>query len=144
MREGTITGARALYEESLALRREIGDKWGIGSSLHNLAFIAWGRGDYQGARALFEESLALRREIGDKYAISITLSQLGDMIQEQGDYTGARALHEECLALRREIGNKVGIAESNFSLRMWNGSRGTTQGHGLCSRKAGPGTGDWA
>src|SRR5436190_83325 len=62
--EGDYAAARALHEESLALKREIGDKWGISYSLNNLGIVAAGQGDYTAARALFEESLALKRELG--------------------------------------------------------------------------------
>src|SRR5579871_6424352 len=61
--------ARALYEESLAIRRELGDKNGIADSLSNLGEMAKEQGDYAAARALYEESLAIRRELGDKYGI---------------------------------------------------------------------------
>ena len=76
--------ARSLYEESLALSRELGDKKGMASSLGNLAIIAHQQGASDVAGAFQEESLALRRELGDKQDIASSLNNLGLMSQEAG------------------------------------------------------------
>jgi predicted ATPase/class 3 adenylate cyclase/Tfp pilus assembly protein PilF len=110
--QGEYVAARSLYEESLALRRELGDKLGIAASLNNLALVAQQQGDYDTARSLLEESLALRRELGDKLGIALSLGNLGNVAQQQGDYDTARSLDEESLALLRELGDKLGIASS--------------------------------
>ncbi len=102
--------ARAFHEESLALRRTIGDRVGIATSLNNLGNVATKNGDHEGARVLYEESLALRRELGDRWGIAMSLDNLGIVASNQGDCAGARALHEESLALRRELGDRGGIA----------------------------------
>src|SRR5205823_2678594 len=64
--QGDLEAARALFEESLTIRREQGTKDGIAWSLSGLGWTAGDQGDYGTARALFEESLATFREIGDK------------------------------------------------------------------------------
>jgi predicted ATPase/DNA-binding SARP family transcriptional activator/Tfp pilus assembly protein PilF len=107
---GDYDAAHTLHEESLALRRELGDKLGIAYTLTNLGIVAWSQGDYAAARGLYEESLALKRELGDKLGISYSLNNLGTVTREQGDYATARTLYEESLALRRELGDKLGIA----------------------------------
>ena len=65
--------AQALYEESLALRRELGDRGGMSLSLGNLGDVAVAEGNYASARALFEESLALRRALGDRRGLFMLL-----------------------------------------------------------------------
>jgi predicted ATPase/transcriptional regulator with XRE-family HTH domain/Tfp pilus assembly protein PilF len=110
--QGDYTRAVALHEESLALRRELGDEWGIAASLNNLAIVACEQGDYTRGTALNQEALAMRRELGDMRGIAISLNNLGLVASDQGDYTRAIALHEESLALTREMGNKVSIATS--------------------------------
>src|SRR5262249_7586492 len=63
------TTARSLYEESLAIRRALGDRLGVADSLRNLGSVASDQGDYAAARSLYEESLAIRRELGTVRAL---------------------------------------------------------------------------
>jgi tetratricopeptide (TPR) repeat protein len=105
--QGDLTQAAARYEESLGLRRELGDTGGIASSLNNLGKVA---GDLGRAAALYEEALALYREQGDHRGSAEALSNLGLVAVRQGDPARAAALHEEALRLHRELGNTEGIA----------------------------------
>ena len=59
--QGDYPAARALHEESLAIRRELGHRPGIGASLGNLGNVAFNQGDYPASTALQEQSLAIRR-----------------------------------------------------------------------------------
>jgi non-specific serine/threonine protein kinase len=110
--QGDYPAARALYEESLAIRRELGDRSGMAGSLGNLGNVALEQGDYRAARALQEQSLAIKRELGDRTGMSISLSDLGEVALYQGDYPAARALYEESLPIARELGHRYGIAVS--------------------------------
>jgi predicted ATPase len=114
--QGDYGTARTLYEESLAIRRELGDKLGIAASLGNLGVMAYEQGDYGAARTLYEEGLAIRRELGDKLGIAASLGNLGVVAFYQGDYGAARTLDEESLAIQRELGDKGGIANSLICL----------------------------
>jgi predicted ATPase/DNA-binding winged helix-turn-helix (wHTH) protein len=113
--QGDYPAARALDEESLAIRRELGDRRGISDSLNNLGTVAVEQGDHPTARALFEECLAIQRELGDRFGITVSLNNLGYVVLNQGDYPAARALHEESLAIGRELGNphSISMALSN-------------------------------
>jgi predicted ATPase len=108
--QGEYEAARALYEESLAIRRELGDQHGIADSLNNLGILASDQGEYEAARALYEESLAIRRELGNQQGIAGSLNNLGNVAYSQGEYEAARALNEESLAICRELGDQRGIA----------------------------------
>ena len=110
--QGELTVARGMYEQSLALWRELGDKQGIASSLSNLGIIAHQEGAPDIAKTLHEESLALGRELADKRGIAVALNNLGLALQELGDYHKAGQLYEESLTLRRELGDTLGIAGS--------------------------------
>src|SRR5579862_7397475 len=65
--QGDYLAAKALHEEGLAIRRELGDRRGTAASLGNLGNVALNQGDYPAARALYEESLAILRALGDRY-----------------------------------------------------------------------------
>ena len=108
--QGENGRAAALHEEALALRRTLGDRRGIATSLNNLAVVAQTVGEYGRATTLFEESLGLYRVMGELRGIAITLSNLGYAAWHQGVYAQAMALTEESLALRRELGDREGIA----------------------------------
>ncbi len=122
--QGDNAAARALYGQSLAIYRELGDRQRIAFSLNNLGVVADDQGDYPAARALHEESLAIQRELGDKWSIAMSLYNLGVLASDQGDYPAARALHEESLAIRRELGDWQGIGDSLNSLGVSAGEQG--------------------
>jgi len=112
LNQGEIGRARSLHEESLSLRREMGDKWGIAMSLSDLGNVAYRQGDYTAARAFFEESLSLHRETGDPWGMAISLGNLAAVTVIQGDYATAQKLYEESLSISREKGQKVFTAIS--------------------------------
>jgi predicted ATPase/DNA-binding winged helix-turn-helix (wHTH) protein len=111
-RQGDCADARARYEESLAIRRQLGDRSGIAGSLNNLANVSALEADYSSARTLYEESLAIRRQLGDRNGIAVALDNLGAVADEQGDLVSARPLIEESLAIMRELGHRGGIADA--------------------------------
>jgi predicted ATPase/transcriptional regulator with XRE-family HTH domain/Tfp pilus assembly protein PilF len=108
--QGDYAAARTLHEESLAIRREVGDPRSIAASLANLGNVAHVLGDYAAARTLHEESLAIRRKWGDQKGISSLLGNLGNVAAAQGDYAAAGALYEESLAIGRALGETWAIA----------------------------------
>jgi tetratricopeptide (TPR) repeat protein len=111
-RQGDYGRAKMLFEESLALYRELGNNRGIAESLRGLGFVARDQRDYEGAVELFEESLALSRKVEDKWGIAWPLNDLGVVALSQGDYGRAVELCKESLFLFREIGDGWGMAVS--------------------------------
>jgi tetratricopeptide (TPR) repeat protein len=104
--------ARAFYEESLAIFRELGDRSGIAWSLTNLGNVAYEQADYVAGKAMYEQSLAIYREVGDRSGIAAALVNMGTEAGNQGDYPAANALREESLAIHRELGDRRGIGTS--------------------------------
>jgi hypothetical protein len=58
--------ATALFEESLARDREVGETKGTATSLINLALAALARGDHGRATGLLPESLTLQRKLENR------------------------------------------------------------------------------
>ena len=110
--QGDYPAARVRHEESLAIRRQLGDRRGVAESLSNLGTAARAQSDIVSARALHEESLAIRRELGSRGNIARSLNNLGNVALDQGDFPAARALYEESLAITRELGDRWSIANS--------------------------------
>jgi predicted ATPase/DNA-binding CsgD family transcriptional regulator len=102
--------AQALFEESLALFTDIGDRWGIANALHNLGHLAFFQNDDDRAVAFEEQSLAQWRSVGDPWGICLPLGILAAIAAQRGDYERARALVEESLALARDRSDTWTIA----------------------------------
>jgi non-specific serine/threonine protein kinase len=92
---GLIDAAQPLYEESLVLCQQAGDRWGVARSLAMLAYQARSAGDYDRAIALAEESLVLAKQIGSLNSVKWGLVALGQFHRFKGDYARALALAEE-------------------------------------------------
>ena len=114
--QGDYVAATNLYEESLAIHRELGAKPEIANLLNNLGIVARYRGDYAAATTLFEESLSLRRELGDRWGTATSLTNLGRAVHYQGDYPAARLLHQEAFETYRALGTKKGTADALTNL----------------------------
>ena len=81
--------ALPLYEQSLAICREIGDKAGEGATLNNLATTAYAGGDYATALTYLEQSLAISREIGDIAGMCATLFNIGHIHRQNREFPQA-------------------------------------------------------
>ncbi|GIV98593.1 MAG: hypothetical protein KatS3mg057_3250 [Herpetosiphonaceae bacterium] len=116
--QGDYAAAHPLYQECLAIRRELGDQLGIAYVLNNLGSVAHDQGNYEQARAFYEESLTLCRELRDRRGVASLLHNRGNLAKDQGDYASAIALLEESLTLRRQLGDRWGIAMSLTNLAL--------------------------
>jgi predicted ATPase/class 3 adenylate cyclase len=114
--QGDLVTARSLYEESLAIRRDLGDMPGAAMLLHNLGIVAYYLSDYTAARILDEEALAVFREIGDRFAVGQALNNLAGIASATGDYALARRFLAESVEIQRQLGDKGGIAIALNSL----------------------------
>jgi predicted ATPase/class 3 adenylate cyclase/Tfp pilus assembly protein PilF len=108
--------ATQLFEEILALSREMSDIWLIATSLSNLALVSHSRGDSERATELYEESMDLFRELGDKQSLARCLNDLGMVVYSQDDLGRAAQLTEEAVALFRELGNRGGVSVGLYNL----------------------------
>ncbi|MBV9172674.1 MAG: tetratricopeptide repeat protein, partial [Chloroflexi bacterium] len=110
LRQCDLAAACSLLEQSLAIRRDLGDRRAIANSLGNLGIVAKAQGDRVRSRSLHEESLAIRRALGDEWGIALALQNLAEEAHDQRDYGLVRSLLGECLEIRRELGDRRGVA----------------------------------
>ena len=103
--QGDMARAQEVYQEGLALRRALGDRWGIANSLNNLGNVALELGAYGQASAWYEESRAICEQSGDTAGRAMVLNNLGVVARAQGDQARALILYEECCRLYRELGD---------------------------------------
>jgi tetratricopeptide (TPR) repeat protein len=100
----------------LEIKRTLGDKKGISSSLNNLGLLYKDQGKLEEAKKLYLESLEIKRTLGDKKGISESLNNLGLLYKNQGKIEEAEKLYMESLEIRRSLGDKKGISSSLSNL----------------------------
>jgi tetratricopeptide (TPR) repeat protein len=98
---GDYPAARALYEESLAIRREIGDRYGIAWSLGGVGHVAREAQEFARCAALYRESMVLRRTLEDRSSIAQGLE----------DFAGLAGRQQQWERAVRLLGAAEGIAE---------------------------------
>jgi len=81
--------AGSIYEESVAILREIGDKNFLAYSVRRLGLLAWREKDYGKAIALCQESLSLNRELGDLRGVLACLAGFADIAVVQEKFARA-------------------------------------------------------
>jgi tetratricopeptide (TPR) repeat protein len=111
LREGDYVRATQLMEESLELRRQLGNKWGVGVSLGMLGWVAMRERDWDRAIARLGESLEVRQEIGDKGGCAWCLERLAGVAMAQGQAEKAVRLFGAAAALRASIGSVIDPAD---------------------------------
>jgi predicted ATPase len=101
--QGDVRTMRTRLDESVAIRRELGDDAGLGRSLPFLG-LAIGD-DHKGARRLAEEGVAFCRTLGDRWGLAMGLTNLGRIEATWGDDDAAESPLEEATALFGAIGD---------------------------------------
>jgi predicted ATPase len=96
---GDVEAARTLHEQSLALRRELGDRVGIADSARYIAALAVRTGEVATARQLHEERLAIERDLGNAAHVGEALTDLGEIALVQGRLADATAALEEAQSI---------------------------------------------
>jgi TolA-binding protein len=82
--------ARGFFEQNLAIRQAIGDRWGEATALHNLGYIHFKMQQYNRARVRFEASLVISKMIASLNTVAATSMWLGMLALEQQDFPGAK------------------------------------------------------
>jgi predicted ATPase/DNA-binding CsgD family transcriptional regulator len=118
--------AEALWGESLALFREVGDDEGASMPLNMLAARARARGDYAAARSLLEEAVALRRKATRGAHLALVLAPLGEVAEIEGDAAEAERCFSEALTLFRAAGDRQHTAGALVRLGDLASRRGDT------------------
>jgi tetratricopeptide (TPR) repeat protein len=101
---GDDDAARRLYEESLALFRELGDERGQAVLLHRLGISAMRLGDLRHAHELVETSHAIHERVADRWGQAQTTGTLGAIARDADEHVRAIELLDASAALAREAG----------------------------------------
>ena len=71
--------ALEFYNKALPLFRQVGDKHGEATTLHNIGSVYWSLGDKAKALEFYNKALPLKRQVGDKNGEALTLGHLMDV-----------------------------------------------------------------
>jgi non-specific serine/threonine protein kinase len=111
VRQAQYNRATRLLEESLALRREQGHKWGIGAALGTLGWVAMCQRDFKRMKAMLGESLSVRMETGHQGGTAWCLEKLAEAAHLQGRSETAAKILGAAAALRAPIGSVIDPAD---------------------------------
>lgn len=110
--QANYPAARSLFQKSLAIQRQSGDRPAMARSLYTLGLIAEYQVRFDEAHALFEESAQIWNDTGDRYSLAYALQSLGNLAEKQDDDSSAQSLYQHSLDIRRELGDRQGTAFS--------------------------------
>ena len=113
---GAYRDAQSLCQESLDLRRALGDQQGIAYSLLKLGTISRFQGKVEDAERFIRESLAISRELGDRDMVAQGLYRLGLVTILRGMFAEAQPLFDESIAICEDLANYRALAWMNLTL----------------------------
>src|SRR5919202_921203 len=96
-----------LYQQALAIAKEIGDKAGEGTTLNNSGNAYLYLGEYPKALEFYQQALAIHKQVGNKAMEGTTLNNMGEVYSNLGEYPKALEFYQQALAIHKEIGNKA-------------------------------------
>jgi predicted ATPase/class 3 adenylate cyclase len=108
--------ARALWSETVAIRRRLGNRENVAWAVLQVGYCAQCEGDYEAAVAAYDECLSIGRELGYKRLIARSLTQLSEAALLRGDLAEARRLYEESIPMWRETGHRSGLVDALWGL----------------------------
>lgn len=103
-------------EQSLALARELENKWGIAMSLHHWGQVVMESGDLDTAQTLLDEGLAVARKSDYWNVLSYILGDVGDLAIARNDYKLTELYWIEKLELSEKHGDKWASGHAHCSL----------------------------
>ena len=120
--------ARAMFEEALATRLDLGELEDAAASLNQLGLIGLDTGDLDAAERHCRHGLEIRRGLGDEASIAASLNTLGGILQFGGRNDEAAELLAESVAIRRRLGDDAGVSVSIGNLALVARDRGDLDG----------------
>lgn len=106
--QGQYEKALTLYQQALAIYKEIGNRLGEAITLNNIGQIYDNLRQYEQAIKFHQQALAIYKEVGDKAGSGVALSNIGQVYEQQNKSAQALNFYQQALAIHKEIGDKSG------------------------------------
>ncbi|GAB3581709.1 BTAD domain-containing putative transcriptional regulator [Amycolatopsis endophytica] len=110
---GHLEGAEEAFRASLALFREVGDRWGIAQTLDGFAALADLRGEPDRSLALIDEAMELLGRLNATEELAELWYRRGDRLLRDGDLTDAETAYHRAAELARRSGALTPLAMAN-------------------------------
>lgn len=111
-RLGQTTDAIEQYRKAIELRRTLGNRRGVATSLRNLANALSLTGDFAGADAALQQARALNVALGDRDGHAAVDNELGLLAEERGDFPAALQRFQSALQTWQQTGDAHGAAQA--------------------------------
>jgi predicted ATPase len=125
--KGDIALARSLFDEGVAVARELTHLHGMALLNLNLAEVEQRWGDLDKAEALVENAIALEREHGNEWAVALAVSSRGRLAVVRREYEKAAGFFAESLRLSQELAYKSCLRSSLDGLAAAFAARGEAE-----------------
>ncbi|MFN6570030.1 tetratricopeptide repeat protein [Dendronalium sp. ChiSLP03b] len=108
--------AERMYQEALAIYRELGNEEDEAISLNDLGAVAQQQGHYDRAESYYKQALAIEEKLGNKEKQATYCSNLGLLALDRNRPSAARPWYERQLALAQEVGQQDSVAYAQAGL----------------------------
>lgn len=115
-RLGQTGDAEEQYRKAVELRRAVGNRRGVATSLRNLAGVVSLRGEFAAANTYLGEARALYEALDDRDGLAATENELGLLAEERGDYPAALEAFRRALQAWQQSGDAYRAAEALNSI----------------------------
>jgi predicted ATPase/class 3 adenylate cyclase len=116
VQQGELEAGLGLFERSLAIWRDLGDRTQQARELTSLGGTYRRLDDLDTARSLLEDGVALCRESGSEIWLGNALTVLGGVESAAGNFDRAAQALQEAIMIGRKQGNTLGAALGQQSL----------------------------
>jgi predicted ATPase/class 3 adenylate cyclase len=110
--QNDLARSRKLYEESVALYRQLDDRAGLASALNDLAYLPMLQGEIPLALQLFTEARDLFNELGDTWLSALAEMNIASTNFFAGNLDAARETIEAVIPIIRERGDRFWLTEA--------------------------------
>ena len=114
--EGDLKKERELWQQSLNLSRELGDREWIAHKIGGFAWLAAREGNFDEAYQRFKEAQLLWQELGNTMYVTNMLGGLGFVAMKQGQLEESERLLRKRMAISRERGKMEKIVNPHQQL----------------------------
>lgn len=111
-RLGQTADAAEQYRRAIVLRRALGNRRGLATSLRNLANVLSLTGDYAGADRALREAGDINAQIGDREAHAAVDNERGLLAEERGDHRAALDAFKRALRTWQDMDDRHGAADA--------------------------------
>ena len=111
LQQGDLDRAKRCHEQSLSVRRQVGDERALAQSWVQLAHVLTLMGSLAHAEDGYRQAFSIFEATGDPEGMASCWSVLGTTASYRGSYAEAEDYLQRCLALREPIGDPLRIAD---------------------------------